>query len=174
VRWFRRHYGAGPLHLLGLLAAFAVAGYVASRIAGVPLAMRIGIWFVAGVIAHDLLLWPLYTVVDRVAVVAARRHPERLPKVPWINHLRVSVVLSAVWLMISFPLVLRLTPGSYRSATGLTPDVYLGRWLLLSAIAFGASAVIYAVRLGRAVRRERTPRTAPGAQPGPAGRAPTL
>lgn len=173
MRWFRRHYGAGPLHLLGLLAAFAVAGYVASRIAGVPLAMRIGIWFVAGVVAHDLLLWPLYTVVDRVAVVAARRHPERLPKVPWINHLRVPVVLSAVWLMISFPLVLRLTPGSYRSATGLTADIYLGRWLLLSAIAFVASAVIYAIRLGRAVRRERTPRAVPGTQPGPAGGAPT-
>jgi hypothetical protein len=155
-RWFRRHYGAGPLHLLGLLTAFAVAGYVASRIAEVPLATRIGIWFVAGVVAHDLLLWPLYTVADRVAVVAARRHPERLPQVPWINHLRVPAILSAVWLMISFPLVLRLTPGSYRSATGLTPDVYLGRWLLISAVAFGVSAVIYAIRLRRAVRHDRS------------------
>jgi hypothetical protein len=165
MRWFRRRYGAGPLHLLGMLAAFALAGYVASRIAGVPLALRIGIWFASGVVAHDLLLWPLYTLVDRVAVVAARRHPERLPKVPWINHLRVPVVLSAVWLMISFPLVLRLAPGSYRSATGLTPDIYMGRWLLVSAVAFGASALIYAARLGRAVRRER---------PSSAGRAPTL
>jgi hypothetical protein len=155
MNWFRRHYGAGPLHLLGLAAAFALAGYVASRIAGVGHAERIAIWFVAGVIAHDLLLWPLYTLVDRGAIRAARRHPEHLPRVPWINHLRAPVMLSAVWLMISFPLVLRLRPRTYKSATGLTPDVYLGRWLAISAIAFGFSAVLYAIRLGRAVRADR-------------------
>ena len=170
MRWFRRYYGAGPLHLLGLLAAFALAGYVASLIAGVPEATRIGIWFVSGVVAHDLVLWPLYTLVDRGAARTARRHPERLPKVPWINHLRVPVVLSAIWLMISFPLVLRLTPGTYRSATGLTPDVYLGRWLGISAVACGVSAVIYALRLGRAVRRERT--GPDGRRRPPADRAP--
>lgn len=151
------------MHLLGLTAAFALAGYVATRIAGVPQATRIGIWFLAGVLAHDLLLWPLYTLVDRGAVRAARRHPERLPKVPWINHLRVPVVLSAVWLMISFPVVLRLTPGAYRTATGLTPDIYLNRWLALSAIAFGVSAVVYALRLGRAVRAERAGQRPPAA-----------
>jgi hypothetical protein len=156
MSWFRRHYGAGPLHLLGLLAGFALAGYVASLVAGVSQAERIAIWFVAGVIAHDLLLWPLYTLVDRGAVLAARRHPERLPRLAWINHLRVPIVLSAVWLMISFPLVLRLTPRAYKAATGLTPDVYLGRWLAISAIAFGLSALLYAIRLGRVVRAERT------------------
>jgi hypothetical protein len=137
------------------MASFALAGYVATRIAGVPQATRIGIWFVSGVIAHDLLLWPLYTLVDRGAVRAARHHPEHLPPVPWINHLRVPVVVCGVWLMISFPLVLRLTPGAYHSATGLTPDVYLGRWLLVSAAAFAASAVAYAVRVRRALRRSR-------------------
>lgn len=155
MTWLRRHYGAGPLHLLGLLAAFALAGYVASRVAGVPQAERVAIWFAAGIVAHDLVLWPLYTLVDRAAVRAARRDLQRLPRVPWLNHLRAPVVLSAVWLISSFPLVLRLTPRTYRSATGLTPDVYLGRWLALTGLTFAVSAVLYALRLGRAVRAER-------------------
>jgi hypothetical protein len=67
-----------------------------------------------------------------------------------------------VWLMVSFPLVLRLTPRAYLSATGLTPDVYLGRWLAISAVAFGISAVLYAVRLSRAVRADRA-RSGPSA-----------
>jgi hypothetical protein len=100
-------------------------------------------------------------------VVAARRHPQRLPHVPWINHLRVPVFLSAIWLMVSFPLVLRLTPGAYHRATGLTPDVYLGRWLGLVGAAFAASALLYAFRVGRSVRRAKVVGRASTASPGP-------
>ena len=77
----------------------------------------------------------------------ARRHPDRLPAVPWVNHLRVPVVLSAVMLAISFPLVFRWSEPTYQAASGLTENVYLGRWLLLSGSAFGLSALIYALRV---------------------------
>jgi hypothetical protein len=153
--WLRRHYGAGPLHLLSLLASFALAGYVASRILGSANWGWIVVWFAGAVIAHDLVLWPLYTLVDRSAIRAARRHPERLPPVPWINHVRVPAVISALLLSISFPLVLRLEPRTYQAATGLTPSLYLDRWLLVTGVLFAASGVLYALRLGRAVRRKK-------------------
>ena len=156
MRRLRRHYGAGPLHLLGLLASFALVGYAVSKIAQVPEATRVGVWFVGGAIAHDLILWPLYALADRGAVRAARRRPDRLPSVPWINYLRVPVILSATALAVSFPLVLRLSPGTYEAATGLSPAPYLARWLLVSGALFAFSAVSYALRLGREVRRAKS------------------
>jgi ABC-type transport system involved in cytochrome c biogenesis permease subunit len=153
--WFRRHYGAGPLHLLSLVACVAFAGYVATRILAGPEAIRILVWFAGAAVAHDLILWPLYAVADKGAVVAARRHPERLPKVPWINHLRVPAVLSAVLLAVSFPLVFRWSEPTYHAASGLTEAPYLGRWLLVTGVAFGLSAVLYALRVGRVMAREK-------------------
>ena len=145
--WFRRHYGAGPLHLLSLVACLAFAGYVATRILAGPEAIRILVWFAGAAVAHDLILWPLYAVADRGAVVAARRHPERLPKVPWINHLRVPAVLSAVLLAVSFPLVFRWSEPTYHAASGLT------RGPLPGAVAAGHRGGVRS--LGRPVRAAR-------------------
>jgi hypothetical protein len=151
--WFRARYGAGPLHLLSLVACFALAGYVITRIHDQGGWLRFGIWFVLALIIHDLVLWPLYALADRSAVRLAHRHPERLPRVPWINHVRVPAIISAILLGISFPLVLRLSESTFEQATGVTESPYLGRWLLVTGILFGGSAVIYAIRLGRARRR---------------------
>jgi hypothetical protein len=152
---FRRHYGAGPLHLLALLACFALAGYAVNRALSVPEGVRIIVWFVAAAVAHDLILWPLYTVADRSAAAVARRHPDRLPPIPWINYLRVPAVLSAMMLAVSFPLVFRWSEPTYRAASGLSENPYLARWLLLTGLAFAVSAVLYALRIGRAVTRGR-------------------
>lgn len=154
-RWWRviiRHYGAGPLHLLALLGSFAFAGYIVDRVTTVSDPIGIGIWFAATLVAHDLVLFPLYSLANRSLELGARRHPERLPRVPWINHLRVPVLVSAMLLLISFPLVFKIDAADYHSATGLNPDPYLARWLLITAVLFAASAVWYAVRLGRAGR----------------------
>jgi hypothetical protein len=156
MRWFRKHYGAGPLHLLSMLACLAFAGYVATRILAGPEAIRILVWFAGAAVAHDLILWPLYAVADRGAALAARHHPDRLPKVPWINHLRVPAVLSAVMLAVSFPLVFRWSEPTYHAASGLTETVFLGRWLLLSGAAFGVSALLYAWRVGRVLAGGKT------------------
>jgi hypothetical protein len=147
--WFRRHYGAGPLHLLSLVACLAFAGYGVTRILAGPEGIRILVWFGGAAVAHDLVLWPLYAVADRGAVVAARRHPERLLRVPWINYVRVPTILSAVLLAVSFPLVFRWSEPAYHNASGLTESPYLGRWLLVTGMAFGLSAVLYAFRVGR-------------------------
>lgn len=148
-------YGAGPLHLLALLASFAFAAYVADRLVGVSHVDQIGIWFIGALIGHDLFLFPLYALADRSAGLAARRHPERLPTVPWANYLRAPALISGVLLLITFPLVLRLDPSDYRVATGLTPSPYLGRWLIVTAVLFFASAVLYALRLVRATKGAR-------------------
>ncbi len=152
MSWLRRHYGAGPLHLLSLIACAALTGYAVNRLFDTGPVTRIAVWFAGAVIAHDIVLWPLYALADRAAVRAARRDPGTLPRVPWINHLRVPVVMAAVLLAVSFPLVLRLSPGNYRAATGLDQSPFLGRWLLITGGLFAASAVLYAVRLGRARR----------------------
>src|ERR1700736_2370208 len=154
MRWFRRHYGSAPLHLLSLVASLAFAGYIVTRILAGTEGVRILVWFAGAAVAHDLILWPLYAIADRGAALAARRHPDRLPKVPWINHLRVPAVLSAVTLAVSFPLVFRWSEPAYHAASGLTETVYLGRWLLLTGVAFGASALLYAVRVRRVLAGE--------------------
>ena len=146
-----RHYGAGPLHLLSLVACFALTGYVVNRVLSAPHHLQILVWFVAAVVVHDLVLFPLYALADRSLATAAtrRRHPDRLPDVPWINHVRVPAVLSATLLVVSFPLVFRFSERSYRAATGLSTDPYRNRWLLVTGILFAGSALLYALRLGR-------------------------
>lgn len=155
MRTFRRHYGAGPLHLLALVASLSFAGYVVTRILAGPEAVRILVWFAGAAVAHDLILWPLYAIADRGAALAARHHPERLPKVPWINHVRVPTVFSAVALAVSFPLVFRWSEPTYHAASGLTESPYLGRWLLLTGVAFGVSAVLYALRIGKVLATKK-------------------
>ena len=157
MSWLRHHYGAGPIHLISLVACLAFSGYLVTQVFTAPEAGRILLWFAGAASAHDLVLWPLYAVADRGAVAAGRRHPERLPKVPWINHLRVPAVLSAVALAVSFPLVFGQSERAYHAASGLTEDPYLGRWLLFVAMTFGVSALLYAWRVGRRWRLDDTP-----------------
>ncbi len=154
LRAVARHYGAGPLHLLALLASFAFAGYVVDRLTTVNDHVGIAIWFLVTLVAHDLALFPLYSLADRSLSLRARRHPEALPKVPWINYVRVPVAISGMLLLVSFPLVFRLDVGDYRSATGLAPNPYLGRWLLITAGLFFASAVVCGYRIGSRRRRQ--------------------
>lgn len=154
--YFRRRYGEGPLHLLSLIACFALAGYVVTRILYAHSRFRIAIWFAAAVIAHDLVLWPLYAIADRSVIAASRRTPGRLPAVPWINHLRVPAVISGALLLISFPLVFKLSNGAYHAASGRYESPYLGHWLLITGTLFAVSAVVYAGRLRLAVGNAET------------------
>lgn len=151
-RQLARWYGAGPLHLLALVTSFAFAGYLVDKVVRAGGAGDIGIWFAGALLGHDLFLFPLYAIADRFAGRTARHHPERLPPVPWVNHLRIPAVISGVLLLVSFPLVFNLDPADYHNATGLLPTPYLGRWLVITAGLFGASALLYALRLARGPR----------------------
>lgn len=144
----RRHYGAGPVHLVLSAVCLAFAGYLVWVVLPAPNSARIFIWIALAAGVHDVLLWPLYTLLDRALTrTRTRNEKQRQPAVPWINHVRVPAVLSAVMLLISFPLVLRHSEPAYHAASGLTEQPYLGRWLVLSGSAFAASALMYMTRL---------------------------
>jgi hypothetical protein len=165
VRHLTRWYGANPLHLLALLASFALAGYAAAQL--VPSRpVGIAVWFAGAVVGHDLVLMPLYSIADWSVLAAVRHRAPTAPTVPWINYLRVPAGLSALLLLVWFPLILRLS-WHYQYSTNLSPDPFLWHWLAVTGVLFLISAVAYALRL-RAAHRAATPRTRRPRRPRPA------
>jgi hypothetical protein len=155
VRRITRWYGANPLHLLALLACFALAGYAAAQlVSSRPVA--VAIWFIGAVVGHDLVLMPLYSIADRSVLAAVRHRAPNLPAVPWINYLRVPAGLSVLLLLVWFPLILRLTTH-YQQSTTLSPDPFLWHWLAVTGTLFLLSAAAFALRL-RAAHRAATPK----------------
>src|ERR1700691_3249551 len=150
MRRITRWYGASPLHLLALLACFALAGYAAFEL--VPTRpVAIAVWFVGAVVGHDIVLMPLYSIADRSVFEAIRHSRPNLPTVPWINYLRVPLGLSALLFLVWSPLILRLTTH-YQLSTTLSPDPYVWHWLAVTGALFLLSAIAYAFRLRRAHR----------------------
>lgn len=143
--WWRGRYGASPLHLLTLLASFALAGYAALQELRGPVPVRVAGWFLGAVIAHDLVLFPLYALADR-SLTGLRRRPAAAARSGAVNYLRVPVLLSGLLLLLFFPLILRKSEGAYGRASGLDESVYLSHWLLITGVLFGVSAVAYAIR----------------------------
>lgn len=153
---FRRWYGAGPVHLLLMPAALALAGYAAVRLlTGRTLA--VAFWFIGAALLHDLVLLPLYTGADRTAQTLLPSGERSAPRQRWINYLRMPTFLACLLLLVWFPLILRQAQP-YRGDTGLSENVYLGRWLLITAVLYAVSAAVFAVRrhhLGAPRRRAR-------------------
>ncbi|MER7456828.1 hypothetical protein [Micromonospora sp. NPDC126480] len=138
----RAAYGAGARHLLVLLACFAVASWVALRLAGEADRLRMLAWFVGAVVVHDLVLFPVYATADRVLRrLTVRRAP--------LNHVRVPALASALLFVVYLPGILGLGGSAYESATGRQPAPLLGRWLALSASFFLVSTVVYIFRRWR-------------------------
>ena len=152
---FARLYGGGPLHLLSALASFAVAGYAALRIRDLGAPGNVAVWFLGAIVAHDLVLLPLYSLVEATASRLARAKSKAArvgapppPGVLLLNHVRVPAMLSSLLFLLFFPSILGRNEG-YMGASGLDTDVYLGRWLALTGALFVLSGLLYAVRHGR-------------------------
>ncbi len=140
-------------------------------------------WFAVAIIAHDLLLFPLYSLADlsirsllpRWAVRGpanagqATGTPataaQTAPGPPVLNYIRIPVVFSLLLLAVFFPLILGLSQGAYHRASGLGTQPYLWRWLAITGVLFAGSAVCYAWRWRRATARTR--RLARPAKPAP-------
>ena len=162
MRHITRWYGANPLHLLALLACFALAGYAAAQL--VPSRpVGVAVWFIGAVIGHDLVLMPLYSIADRSVLAAVRHRAPNLPAVPWINYLRVPAALSGMLLLIWFPLIFRL-PRRFTATTTLSLDPFLWHWLAVTGALFLLSAAAYALRL-RAAHRAAVPKKRAGPSP---------
>ncbi|MDG4830687.1 hypothetical protein O7627_15440 [Solwaraspora sp. WMMD1047] len=153
---FRVAYGAPLWHLPLLAGCCTVAGWVALRLAGEATAGRMLGWFVAAVVVHDLVVFPIYAAADRALLAAASRIGRPAAgavRLAAVNHIRVPALGSALLLLVYLPGILRLGGDTFTAATGLTQQPYLVRWLLITAAMFAVSGLWFAARL----RRVRSP-----------------
>ncbi|MGW0766087.1 hypothetical protein [Streptomyces sp. NPDC002676] len=146
-----------PFQILLLACSFALAAYAGVRLLAGDW-FGVALWIVAAALLHDLVLVPLYSVADRALV----RGIDAAGRRAWVAHVRVPAMLSGLLLLVWFPLIFNLVDQRYRMATGQSADVYLGRWLLITAVLFGGSALLLAVRVLRV--RRATKRRSPAAQ----------
>ncbi len=147
---FRYEYGAQPLHLIAVAVSLLLSGYGLLRITELPGAGRIFLWLLVAALLHDLVALPLYSALLRIAHGTAGRAIEsRGAMLLALNHVRIPAAISALLLLVYFPLILRIDPERYEDTTGIGLDPYLSRWLLISAALFLGSGVIYALRLRR-------------------------
>lgn len=144
----RRRIPVGsPLRILLLACSFALAGYAGVRLLAGD---RFGVllWFAGAAVLHDLVLLPLYATADRALVRGLRT----AGRGEWTLYVRVPAALSGLLLLVWFPLISGRVADRYRSATGLPADGFAARWLLITAVLFGASALLLALRLRRATK----------------------
>ncbi|MEV6787209.1 hypothetical protein [Streptomyces sp. NPDC051098] len=144
---FRRIPVGSPMQLLLLACSFALAAYAGVRLLADDW-LGVALWFVGAALLHDLVLVPLYAVADR-ALVRGLGAVRRRDLVPYV---RVPTALSGLLLLVWFPLISGRVEVRYRSATGLSADVFLARWLLITAVLFGGAALLLLLRLW--LRRE--------------------
>lgn len=151
---FRRRYGASPLHLLAHLVGFAIAALALDRIFSGGDVKELLVWYLAFVIAHDLVFVPAYTGLDRLfrATLARLPRPARTGP-PVINHVRAPVVISALLLIIYFPLISGRNAGWFIDLSGHELTHYLRNWVLITVVLFLGSGLIYAARVVRARAR---------------------
>lgn len=137
-----------PFQLLLLVCSFALAAYAGVRLLAGEW-FGVALWIVGAALLHDLVLLPLYALADRAVVrgLGAVGQRERT------MYVRVPAALSGLLLLVWFPLISGTVAGSYRSATGLSPDGFAARWLLITAVLFGGSALLLVVRLRRQTKR---------------------
>jgi hypothetical protein len=152
---FRREYGAGPIHLVAVVASTAIAAYALARVfdvVGNP--QRLVLWLLGAIVAHDLVLFPFYALLGAIATraIVPPEHRSRL-RIAALNHLRVPALLSGLLLLVWFPLIAAKAPRTFMRASGLDVDVYLDRWLVATAVLFAGSALAFALRVRSFARK---------------------
>lgn len=179
---FRRLYGAQPLHLLGHLVMFLVAGWAINQILGGGNAINWLAWFIGAALLHDLVLLPVYSLLDRAVQRGGRRRPGQGGRpsqsalrghdrqwAPVVNHIRVPAAIAGILLLVYFPVILGYSSSNYRNDSGHALTGYTRNWLLVSAGLFVCSGLVYLVRV---LRRPGPPPAVESSSPptrGPAG-----
>lgn len=161
MRPMRRDYRkllGSPFHILLFACSFALAGYVGVRLLAGDW-FGVALWFVGAAVLHDLVLVPLYAGADRAVTrglgTAGRRE--------WTLYVRFPAAFSGLLLLMWFPLISGQMADHYRSATGLSGDGFLARWLLITAVLFGGSAALLVLRSRRSPRLRRATKQRPPA-----------
>jgi hypothetical protein len=142
IRLLRARYGGGPAHLLATVASLAIA---AAAVVGWTQRPRdlenVLIWFGAAVVIHDIVLLPMYSLIDRHTL-------GRLPA-SLATYVRVPVLTSALVLVAVFPTELGFGAHQEHNASGIVEHGYLARYLLLTGALFALSGLTYAIRVRR-------------------------
>ncbi|MFI8298530.1 hypothetical protein ACIGCZ_21625 [Streptomyces nigra] len=141
----RRPPLGSPLQLLLLACSFALTAYAGMRLLEED-PFAVALWFVGAAVLHDLVLVPLYGAADRALVRGMDRSRHRALTM----YVRVPAALSLLLLLVWFPLITGRVTDRYARATGLSPDGFLARWLLITAALCAGSAAVYALRHRRA------------------------
>lgn len=147
----RRPLIGSPFQLLLLACSFALAAYAGVRLLADDW-FGVALWWVGAALLHDLVLLPLYATADRAVLRGLGAAGLRSRAM----YVRVPAALSALLLLVWFPLISGMVDVRYRSATGRSAEGYLDHWLLITAVLFGGSALLLALRLRRATK-ERPP-----------------
>ncbi len=140
-----------PLQLLLLACSFALAGYAGMRLLADDW-FQVALWFVGAALVHDLVLLPLYVAADHAAVRAFGALGHRAGAM----YVRVPAAFSGLLLLVWFPLISGQVADRYRSVAGLSGDGFAARWLLITAVLFGGSALLLVLRL-RSATKARPP-----------------
>ena len=156
----RRLYAVRAFHVLILLAALALTGYTVS-VLGVDNLVNpevwwqsIVVWFAVAIIAHDLILFPLYALADRVLDLRRSPPAERVTaRPPATNYVRLPTLASGLLFVVFFPGIIEQGAAAYQTATGLTQAPFLSRWLAITAVLYLAAALWYAVTTFVTMRR---------------------
>lgn len=152
---FSRRYGAGALHLLAMIASFAIAGYAAILLVK-SRPIEVIVWFVGAAVGHDLLLLPLYALADGTLSRAQRQTPAghiRPGPSLWINYVRAPAMISGLLLLVYLPSIARLS-SIFTATTALSSANYFVRWLGITGVLFLLSALALAIRLRRDQSRQ--------------------
>lgn len=137
-----RLYGGRPLHLLAHLALLPLCGWALVQVFSVSsakAAVGIATWLAAAAVLHDLVLVPLYSAGDG----AARRILHDA-----VNYVRVPAGLSLLMLLVFWGTIAGKGEDAYRAVSGRSFDGYAMRWLLVTAVLFAFSGLIYLLRRG--------------------------
>lgn len=155
----RRLYGQRLLHLIVVVGALALTGYVILTLGVDHLFNRavwwqsIAVWFAVAIIGHDLVLFPLYALAERL--IPTRSHSDHgvhhvsVHSVPIVNYVRIPTMATGLVLLVFLPGIIQQGAPTYQAATGLTQAPFLSRWLLLTAAFYSISAMGFVVRVAR-------------------------
>jgi hypothetical protein len=142
---FRRAYGASPAHLIGHVVAFAAFAWALSQILGGGYVVNYIAWFGGAAVLHDIVLLPIYSLIDRVTRHEGRRAGGS-PFGAAINYVRAPAIISAILLLVYSPVILGYSAKNYRDDTGHALHGYLRNWLLITAGLFLISGLLYGGR----------------------------
>jgi hypothetical protein len=157
MRHLHRFYGAGAAHLFSLAFCLAVAAGAVAIVADDPAWPTMLVWFLAAVLLHDFVMFPLYAAGGRLLRAAGdvrERSGRRRARsrVPVVNHVRVPLLGAGLTFLLFLPGIIGRNEVTLRALSGLDPAPVAERWLLLVAAMAAASALVYLVRVLRAWR----------------------